>query len=188
MRDNPNGGITMRKALFTILAALVALTMLAGSSLASVTFDATTGTGFVGKGDVQTVLGFNNKAMQAVAPAGITFGYDSTTTYTFTCTWETGQEDKRKTHTNDKEISSGVAAEITKANKVTGQYTGWFLNGYATAVDGSDAGYPIDADCGAAGNEMKSIVPGSVESSSTGTGLYFQHLGVRYPLAITPVL
>lgn len=45
------------------------------SALAAVTFDASTGTGFVGKGDVQLAFGWNNKQLQANA-AGVTFPGD----------------------------------------------------------------------------------------------------------------
>lgn len=178
----------MTRKLLTLIAAFAVMALFASASLAAVTFDSATGTGFVGKGDVQTVLGINNKAMQTIQDK-VTFGYDDTTTYTFTCTWQTGQEDKRKTHTNNKEISSGVAAELNSKGRLTGQYTGWFLEGYKTTADSSDSGYPTDADCGAEGNDMKSIVPGSIEEiGSTGGGLYFKYNDVKYPLAITPVL
>jgi len=57
-------------------AAIVAMSSIAG---ASVTFDSSTGTGFVGKGDVQTALGYNNAQMQANANS-LTFTYSQPAT------------------------------------------------------------------------------------------------------------
>lgn len=45
------------------LVALAAAT-LATVAIAAVTFDPVTGTGFVGKGDVQTAFGWNNQQLQ----------------------------------------------------------------------------------------------------------------------------
>ncbi len=58
-------------------------------TFASVTFDPTTGAGFVGKGDVQTAFGWNNQALQANA-ADVTFSYNAVDTYSATCSWITG--------------------------------------------------------------------------------------------------
>jgi len=48
----------------TVAVSVTAISLGATPALASVTFDSTTGKGFVGKGDVQTVLGYNNAALR----------------------------------------------------------------------------------------------------------------------------
>lgn len=52
---------------------------------AAVTFDGSTGTGFVGKGDVQTAFGWNDAKLQARA-AGVTFSTSAPATQTLTST------------------------------------------------------------------------------------------------------
>jgi opacity protein-like surface antigen len=115
-----------------LLAAGVALATISSAAYAAVTFDPETGAGWVGKGDVQTAFGWNNATMQS-RHLGVTFGVDSTVSYDVTCEWETvtgGKNSKTITHnvTNHKNISSSAA--VDSASRKTGQYTGWFLNGY----------------------------------------------------------
>ncbi|ALC89376.1 hypothetical protein AM500_05950 [Bacillus sp. FJAT-18017] len=73
----------MKKLLSGLAAGTLAMGIMAGSVFASVTFDASTGTGFVGKGDVQTVLGWNNSQLQAGA-GGLKFTYVTVDTYEVT--------------------------------------------------------------------------------------------------------
>ena len=47
-----------------LLAAAAATVFISAAALASVTFDPNTGTGFVGKGDIQVPMGWNNKQLQ----------------------------------------------------------------------------------------------------------------------------
>jgi hypothetical protein len=54
------------------IGALVASLALAGTASAAVTFNSSTGTGFVGKGDVQIAYGWNNTSLQKNA-TGVTF-------------------------------------------------------------------------------------------------------------------
>ena len=60
-----------------MIAALFAMA-LATTAQAAVTFDPETGTGFVGKGDVQVAFGWNNAQFQANA-TGLSFAYVATT-------------------------------------------------------------------------------------------------------------
>lgn len=152
------------------------------TAFAAVTFDPATG-GFVGKGDVQTLFGWNNATMQANY-AGVSFEYESSATYTFDCEWWTGPEHNRTRHENTKTLTVGVAATAVTAqakSNSSANLTGWFLS--PIAMSGTTSSGPTNSDCGAEGNEMKSIVPGSIEllSSSTG-GLYVVHDGVRHLL------
>ena len=66
----------------------LALALAATVAFATVTYDPSTGKGFVGKGDVQLAFHFNNNQMQKNASA-ITFEYRTRNTYDVTCEWET---------------------------------------------------------------------------------------------------
>ena len=172
----------MLKKLTILLA--VAMTALVGASAAfAYTMDAS-GNGFVGKGEVQTVLGFNNKQMQANHQL-VTFNYVASSTYQFDCEWTTGEGTKgMKTHVNTKEATTQVNAAVASDSRKTGQWTGWNLLGFAGGALNPVA-EPTDADCGAEGNAMKTIVPGSVELISSSGGLYAVFSGASYLLTPT---
>jgi hypothetical protein len=157
----------MRRKLMLGIAA-IAMVATTGTAAAAVVYDPAEG-GFVGKGDVQTALGLNNKQMQG-AHQGVTFSYDATVGYTFECEWWTGPERNRTYHRTDGEpVSVQVGGVVADADRKTGQWTGWKLD--PVAVGAGTAPEPTDADCGAEGNANKSIVEGSVESFVEGGGL-----------------
>jgi len=66
----------------------LAFALAATVAFATVTYDPSTGKGFVGKGDVQVAFHFNNAQVQKNAP-GVTFEYHTRSTYDVTCEWET---------------------------------------------------------------------------------------------------
>ena len=170
----------MLKKLTILLA--VAMTALVGASAAfAYTMDAD-GKGFVGKGEVQTVLGFNNKQMQA-AHTAVTFNYVASTTYEFDCEWDTGTKNITH-HVNTKEATTQVNAAVASDSRKTGQWTGWNLLGFSGGA-ANPVAEPTDADCGAEGNAMKTIVPGSVELISSSGSLYAVHNGASYLLTPT---
>jgi hypothetical protein len=70
------------------------------------------GTGYVGKGEVQTLLGLNNKAMQA-AHTAVTFKYVAATEVSFDCEWYTGP-DKVTRHQNTKTSTVAVDAVVAR--------------------------------------------------------------------------
>jgi hypothetical protein len=70
-----------------ILMGAIGATM-ATVALATVTFNFSTGVGFVGKGDVQTAFGWNNAAAQKNTP-GVSFTYQASDVYDVECYWET---------------------------------------------------------------------------------------------------
>jgi hypothetical protein len=167
----------------SIFGALTAVAVMATAAYAIVTFDVATGTGFVGKGDVQTLLGLNNKAMQNVHTQ-VTFKYVATTEYSFDCEWYTGPDHNRTHHVNTKTEDFGINSSVASESRKTGQWTGWNLNGYTGAAPGDGANGPVDADCGAEGNDMKSIVPGSIAVISSTGGLFAVYNGVDYALTV----
>jgi len=73
-------------AFFTVFVAIVAL--LATTAFAS-TFDQNTGTGVVGKGEVQSVFRWNNFAAQQEAN-NVLFSYSSSRSYDVTIEFDTG--------------------------------------------------------------------------------------------------
>lgn len=125
----------MKKILSGVAAGALALGIMASSVFAAVTFDSSSGTGFVGKGDVQTALGYNNAQMQKEAN-NLVFTYKAEDTYTITVTWDTGEGTKGEqthyvTHERTSSIDSNVSYDPRKAN----QYTGFNLNGYENVTE-----------------------------------------------------
>jgi hypothetical protein len=174
------------KSKLTLIAASAALALgVAGVASGSVNYDPATG-GFVGKGDVQSPLGLNNKQMQAVHTL-VTFSYDATVGYTFECEWYTGPDRNRTYHkTAGEPISVNIGGVVPSYDRKTGQLTGWKLD--PVSLSGGSAPEPTDADCGAEGNEMKSIVDGSVQSFTEGGGLVAHYNGTDIPLPNTVVV
>lgn len=116
--------------------ALVAGALLFGTTAASaaVTFDAETGTGFVGKGDVQTAFAWNNKALQDNA-SGVTFSYSSTDTYAATCVFVTGEGTRgEQTHTLNIPRTATVDATVAYDARTARQITGFTLEGFTSTV------------------------------------------------------
>ena len=112
-----------RLAIFSALAIAIAV--------ASVTFDPTTGVGFVGKGDVQLAFGWNNAQLQANA-SGVGFNYSTTDSYTAVCTWITGEGTRGErthnvSHTKTVEVNDAIAYNA----RVHQQIDGFNLTGYA---------------------------------------------------------
>jgi hypothetical protein len=102
-------------------------TSIATVAHAAVNFDSTTGTGFVGKGDVQEALGFNNAQLQAQA-GSLSFTYQDQAEYELTCSKETRKQTVRNTFQRKQTISSTVAYDP----RVRNQITGFKLTGFGT--------------------------------------------------------
>lgn len=99
---------------------------------ADVSFDPTTGIGWVGKGDVQTVFGMNNKALQNQAE-NVEFRYNASTETTWTCTkpHPAGHDDIVQ-HRNNSTSIEGVVDSIARENSKgkDGPVTGFHLLGF----------------------------------------------------------
>lgn len=128
--------LTIKSAVVTAVALAVALAMVLQVS-AAVTFDPETGTGFVGKGDVQVAFDWNNAKIQENAKK-VTFTYDQIDTYEATCEWVTGVGTRgSRTHTlsltRSKEVQSNISydARMVKGQK---QITGYTLNGMEATI------------------------------------------------------
>lgn len=123
-----------------ILAAAAALAA-STAALAEVSFNPSTGTGFVGKGDVQLAFGWNNATLQRNA-GSVTFTYATTATYEVTCEWNTytnGNKNHEAKTIPHKEVdglsiaSRALAAKDLRTNK-QGDVTGFNLIGYTSAA------------------------------------------------------
>ena len=110
-------------------------------AVAIVTFDAATGTGFVGKGDVQTPFNLNNTQLQNLltscpnTDAGtcpLSFQFSSTAHYLATCTWTTGENSPNgaKVHNIDLNRVAGVRGTLAYDVRRATQATGFNLTGY----------------------------------------------------------
>lgn len=103
-----------------------------GIAAAAVTFDAPSGTGFVGKGDVQNAFGWNNATLQANA-GGVTFSYSATDEYEAVCTFVTGEGTRgERTHNIDHTRTTAIAGALNGSPRPgPNQFTGFNLTGYA---------------------------------------------------------
>jgi hypothetical protein len=151
------------KKMFAVLA-VVAVATVVTVGYAAVTFDPATGTGFVGKGDVQTVYGWNNKGAQDNATL-VSFSYVATAVYEQSCLKDNARTTLSNTFTSEVPVNSGVAYDARKQN----QYTGWNLTGLAGAGSGGSV-----ESCPAVGNDTgwyadpSDPEPRLVEGSSSG--------------------
>jgi len=138
----------MKKRMLFASGAAAALIAMSGAAHALVTIDPD-GTGFVGKGDVQTVAGWNNKQLQDNA-ASVAFRVSARSASTWTCTRvvELGNGSvneivqQRATTTTTQGVLSSAARENSKGKD--GSVTGFHLLGYAgpvtVTVDGPAVG------------------------------------------------
>jgi hypothetical protein len=103
---------------------------------AEVVYDAATGTGFVGKGDVQLALNYNNAQMQANAGL-LTFTQDSEDVYDVVVEWDTGGVKNQKHHTITQHKHTSLTDKVSYDAKVKKQVVGFNLTGIAsTEVEG----------------------------------------------------
>lgn len=119
----------------TSIMALVAFAAFSAVAGAAVTFDGATGTGFVGKGDVQLIAGWNNKQLQDNASL-VQFQASSTTEVSWECT-HTKDPDKIK----ERERTTTTAGIVSHVARERNQITGFNLSGYSstgtvTSTDG----------------------------------------------------
>lgn len=173
----------MKKSIKTTLG-LAACVAVVGIAYASVAYDPEVG-GFVGKGDVQIPLGFNNATMQANYTK-VSFVYEVSATYEFDCEWFTGPTHNRTHHQNTQTATIGipsVAVGKTAKQTASANLTGWFLD----PIDLGDVDVePTDETCGGFG-AGKTLVDGSVNLIEATGGLSFVYDGgTPMPLPNTP--
>jgi hypothetical protein len=116
------------RAKLLVLVVLAAVLVLAASAVsAAVTFDAETGTGFVGKGDVQLVYGWNNKALQDNADdVQFRASSEEVTEVSWICT----NSNNQNTQERERTTTTTIAGVVTSVARERNQITGFILNGY----------------------------------------------------------
>jgi hypothetical protein len=150
--------------------------LFAVSLFAAVTFDPDSGTGFVGKGDVQIAFGWNNAQLQNNAN-NVSFTYDASENYSAVCTWTTGEGTRGErthnvTHTKSTSVLSALAYDPrqTKGQK---QFTGFNLLGFGAVTYVGDV--PVEGGA-CPGNPGTDGVWTAVTLESSTGGLYV-HFG-----------
>jgi hypothetical protein len=145
---------------------------------AAVTYDSD-GMGFVGKGEIQTLLDWNNSQLQTNA-SQLQFRFISGGTATWVCEWWTGPSQNRKHHTTNSSMTNMVesAAALDPRKNSKGQITGFTLNGMDAAAASSQAMGTCDGN--------KTLVPDSLNySGSEDPLLQVKFDGEWYDLPIT---
>ncbi|MFC4426185.1 hypothetical protein [Deinococcus navajonensis] len=155
-------------------------------SAQAVSFNASTGTGFVGKGDVQLAFGWNNQALQKNA-SGVTFTYNATESYKFDCTFTliVGRDRVQEPQTVTRGRSAGVNATISYDARVKNQITGFNLNGFNGLTTEGDV--PVDGGFCPGGPLQDGVISNVTLTSSTG-GLYVNYGGTAVAMPNTPVV
>jgi hypothetical protein len=138
----------------TLLAAAALVAVVATAAYAEVIFNAETGTGFVGKGDVQLAMGWNNNQLQANAD-GLIFSVQSVSVTTWLC-YHTDNENAA-----DQERSVSVTTQglLSHTERTRNQITGFGLDGY----DGTPTVVTDGGPVGSCPNPNRELVEGSIE-------------------------
>jgi hypothetical protein len=112
---------------FGAVLGMAAVAVIVSAAYAEVIFNPETGAGFVGKGDVQLVFGWNNKALQDNAE-NVQFqamsGMVSETTWT--CKRDAGEQTQERTRTT----TTSLQGVVSHTERVRNQITGFILAGY----------------------------------------------------------
>jgi hypothetical protein len=157
----------MKKGTGVALAATLLMAAV-GTASAAVNFNEHTGEGFAGKGDVQTVFGWNNGQLQANA-SGTDFVYRSTTTYDVECAVNgLLSGGLRITRTDDY----AVDADVANTARLQQQVSGWYLNGFSGSMSNAPQ---LGVDCSLlnpGGNPVGGTVVRVTPLGSVGSGLY----------------
>jgi hypothetical protein len=154
---------------------MLATLMFASIASAAVTFDSATGTGFVGKGDVQLAFGWNNSQLQKNA-AGIAFTYNATDTYEAVCTFVTGEGTRgERTHNVEHNKRTGVKSVITYDARVRNQITGFTLTGLGETTTTGGSVPVVGGAC--MGNPGHDGEWSSVTLTGSTGGLYVSYEG-----------
>lgn len=119
------------KHVLAFAAAAASVVLVAAPASAAVTFDPATGSGFVGKGDVQLALGMNNKELQDAA-SSLQFDYSTTTT--ISTTWTCDRDGGSQTQERANNTTTSVQGVVNAVSRVKSQVTGFTLSGYGSAL------------------------------------------------------
>jgi len=119
--------------------------LVAGLAYAAVTFDPTTGEGFVGKGDVQYTFDWNNAQLQAKADlVGFRYASSVSVETTWTCDRDAGPQTQERANTT----TTSVQGLVDTVGRLKRQITGFNLLGWDGEVsETSESDGPAVGSC-----------------------------------------
>ena len=173
----------MRK-ITLLMVALAALALSATAAIAAFTFDPVTGKGFVGKGDVQLIYGWNNTQLQDNAKL-VDFRAITTTETTWTCTRPAATPNdpdrvitqQRNNTTTAQGLATTVSRDTSKGKN--GPVTGFNLLGYDSQPTPIASDGPAVGSCPAEpstytydNNAVKTTGPTELQVTINGTDWY----------------
>lgn len=169
------------------------MALVSTAAWATVTFDPNSGTGFVGKGDVQIAFGWNNSQAQKNAN-GVSFTYESDQSYDVTCDWTTvtgGRISKTIYHEATNHKSTSLSSTIAYDARLKNQYTGYTLIGAGATTTTGDPVPAIGDACPQGGGWSDSDPPGNdaivtdveVDPASVVSGLFVTFNGNKVQLS-----
>jgi hypothetical protein len=175
----PTGGLVMKKI---VIAALTATALVAAPASAAVIFDTETGSGTVGKGDVQTPFGWNNKQLQDNAP-GVTFRYSDSASYSVKCAWTTGEGTPgEQDHTVNiprlRMVNSTIVYDVRRSAG-NDQINHFLLTGYGT---GQNVGSVPAVGDSCLGIGAQGTVEAVTSLGSTGGALFAVYGGTSHQI------
>jgi hypothetical protein len=138
----------------TLLAAAVLIAVITTAAYAEVIFNAGTGTGFVGKGDVQLALGYNNKQLQDNAES-LSFTVESVSVTTWLCY----HTDNPNAADQERSVAVTTRGLLSHTERTRNQITGFGLDGY----DGTPAVVTEGGVVGSCPNPNRELIEGSIE-------------------------
>jgi hypothetical protein len=124
--------------------ALTAGLVIASVAYATVTFDALTGMGFVGKGDVQYTFGWNNGALQNNANL---VDFRASSVVVSESTWTCDRDAGDQTQERNRTTTTTVAGIVDSIGRLKNQITGFNLLGYdgVPAITNETEGPPLNS-------------------------------------------
>jgi hypothetical protein len=175
----------MKKIMKTLAFAFIATIAVSSANAQSlIDFNSETGTGFVGKGNVQLAFNWNNAGLQNNA-GGVTFQYHTQEKFSVTCEWETvtgGKNSKVIPHAVTKNTVNNVNNQIAYDARTRKQINGFILNGWSSSSS-SDNEAPVVGDSCPQGGSDEEGNPSAkitlVTSEGVTGGLYVVSGGVK---------
>lgn len=146
----------------SLLVAALAVGAITTAAYAAVTFDPSTGTGFVGKGDVQLALGMNNAQIQK---ATLNFAMSATTEQAWECTNSNNEKVQERSRTS---TTQGVVSVVAR---VKNQITGYNLVGFDGAPQITASEGPALNSCPNANGTWSLTSPAGDPVTLAGSGL-----------------
>jgi hypothetical protein len=127
----------LNKSIILLIIILISGLMVA-TVIASVTYDPATGSGFVGKGDIQLLFGWNNKQLQDNA-GSVQFRTSTISEVSWECTNTNNDKiQERERTTTSSQVVSVVARERN-------QITGFILTGFGDILGSTTDGPPVNS-------------------------------------------